>query len=147
MKLVSALAALTLLLTACSGGTSGDAESAADAAKRVQTKAGGISKIVPITEDNDPNGLIGRPGGYTAAAVLYDAAATCTDLGAECGATIEQYATAKEAKARADYLASVAESSPIFAEYDTLDGALLLRVPGATEPSRAKELAAAFTGD
>ena len=42
-----------------------------------------------ITEDNDPNDLIGRPSGYTDAAVVYDSEAECTELGVDCGATIE----------------------------------------------------------
>lgn len=30
-----------------------------------------VVKVVTITEDNDPNNKIGRPGGYTSAAVIF----------------------------------------------------------------------------
>jgi hypothetical protein len=39
---------------------------------RLQAVVPSVRKVVTITEDNDPNCLIGRPNGYTDAAVIYD---------------------------------------------------------------------------
>lgn len=104
------------------------------------------TKIVTITEDNDPNNLIGRPNGYVDAAIIYDKRADCASLGASCGATIEVWADAVAAAARADMIAAMLEESPILgSEYHTVAGPVLLRVSGALKPSEASGYADAFT--
>lgn len=40
-------------------------------------------------DEQTPRNKIGRPGGYISAATLYDQVVTCTELGVECGATVE----------------------------------------------------------
>jgi len=97
---------------------------------------------VPITEDNDPNDLLGRPNGYVAAIVIKDSRlADCgDDLGVDCGATVEEWPDAEAAKARADYIASLQKDSPMLgSEYHYLDGPVLVRVSGELKPSEAKE--------
>src|SRR5689334_14931937 len=44
-------------------------------AKRVKAGVSSVTKLVTITEDNDPNDKIGRPGGYVSAATMYDSGA------------------------------------------------------------------------
>lgn len=99
--------------------------------------------VVSITEDNDPNDLIGRPNGYLSAAVLYDSNASCTELGISCGATVEVWPEEAAAKARSDYIQGILKDSPAFgSEFHTLNGAVLLRVDGKQlKPSEAKPYA------
>lgn len=123
-------------------------EDATAVANRVKTGVASVTKIVTITEDNDPNDKIGRPGGYVSAATLYDSGAECTELGAECGATVEVWADATQAKQRSEFIleALKAANGVLGEEYHYMDGPVLLRVAGAVKPSVAKQYEAAFTG-
>ena len=108
-----------------------------------------VTKIVTITEDNDPNDDIGRPGGYTSAAVIYDKNVKCEgkDVVVGCGAKIEVFESAAAAKARAAYIQGLMKSMPILGkEYDYLRGVALLRIAGEVKPSLAKQYNAAFGG-
>lgn len=107
-----------------------------------------VTRIIQISEDNDPNDKIGRPNGYTDASVLYDRTVTCTELGVDCGATVEIWPTADDAKARAAYIQGILKGAPTLgAEYDYLNGSALLRVAGGIKPSKVKAYAAAFGGE
>ena len=91
LVLVSAIA-----LAGCSAPTPSSAPSAATSAPPATTQApanptdatawakqvsiDSTKKVVTVTEDNDPNNLIGRPNGYVSAAVLYDSGVECTEL-------------------------------------------------------------------
>lgn len=117
---------------------------AADAtaiAQDLKNNIGSIQKIVTVTEDNDPNDKIGRPNGYVSAAVIYDSGADCgEDLGVDCGATVEVWPSADDAKARSDYIQGILKDAPILgSEYNYLEGAALLRVTGGIKPTVAKE--------
>jgi hypothetical protein len=98
------------------------------------------TKIVTITEDNDPNNLIGRPNGYVSAAVLYDSNASCDDLGVACGVTVEVWADEAAAQARSDYILGILEEAPALgSEFHTVNGAVLVRVDGKQlKPSQAE---------
>jgi hypothetical protein len=114
-----------------------------------QVKAGvsSVAKIVTITEGNDGNNLIGRPNGYTSAAVLYEKSVTCTSPGASCGATVEMWPTTADASRRAAYLQAIFKATPMLGtEWDYLKGSALLRVDGNVKPSLAKTYNAAFGG-
>ena len=148
----------SLLLSACGSGDSSAPSSPAASgatssapsttAASTSPKASSTTKIVAITEDNDPNNLIGRPNGYVSAAVIYDSNATCTDIGVDCGATVEVWQDEASAKTRSEYIQSILKASPILgSEFHTLDGPVLLRVDGKQlKPSLAKKYAAALTG-
>lgn len=169
LPLAVAATALALSLTGCSGATSSapitvtatvtatptraptptrtrPADSAAFATA-LKAAIPQVSKVVVITEDNDPNNSIGRPNGYTSAAVLYDKRTKCSrGLGADCGATIEQWPTARDAKARASYIQGIYKKAPVLgSEYDTVKGTYLLRVSGDLKPSQAKAYSDAFS--
>jgi len=124
------------------------AESAAAAIKAAVPE---ISQLITLTEANDSNNLLGRPGGYTAAVVLVDprSAGLC-DLGkpgADCGATVEQWPDAEAAQKRADYIKQIRASSPALGtEWTIVKGNLVLRVTGDLTPSVEKAYEAAFTG-
>ncbi|OUE28354.1 hypothetical protein BFL36_01865 [Clavibacter michiganensis] len=101
--------------------------------------------IVQITEDNDPNDVIGRPTGYVDAATLYDSRVSCDELGAECGASIEIWADAAAAQARMDYIQGIlASTTALGTEYDYIRGNAIVRVTGELKPSQAAEYASAI---
>ena len=104
-----------------------------------------VKKVVTITEDNDPNHLIGRPNGYVSAAILYDAGTKCSSLGASCGATVAVWPTPADAERRSAYFLGLRKDTPACGtEYHTVRGAALLRVTGQLKPSVAAQYAAAF---
>lgn len=107
-----------------------------------------VAELIEITEDNDPNDLIGRPNGYVAASILVDSRLPrCTDLGTDCGVMIEQWPDQAAAQNRADYIQSMLKSMPMLGqEWNTVNGGLLLRVAGELKPSEAKAYETAFTG-
>ena len=146
MTRTAATVVLVLWATGC-GGDEGSGRSAMTAAEEVQDKVSDVAELVEITEDNDPNNLIGRPNGYEAAVVIKDDRLDdCgDDLGVSCGATIEEFEDADEAEERSDYIQDILEAAPIMgSEYHYLDGNLLLRVTGELKPSDAEKYEAAF---
>jgi hypothetical protein len=133
--------------------------SATDSANGIKSKVSSVEKVVTLTEATDVNNLLGRPNGYTSAAVLYDKVANgstgpfkCDDPkvggspGVTCGATVEVWASENAAKARAAYIQNIGKSHPTMVEYDYLRGNTLLRVTGAMKPSAARQYNAAFGG-
>lgn len=169
LPLTAAAAALLFSLTGC-GGTAGTTPAAATTvtitatptptptptptapanataiAKAIKAAVPQVIKVVTITEDNDPNNSIGRPTGYSSAAVLYDSRTKCSDgLGADCGATVEGWPTAAAAKARAKYIQKLQGATTLLGtEYDIVHGTYVLRVAGAIKPSKEKAFSAAF---
>ena len=158
LVLVSAIA-----LAACSAPTPSRPPSAATSAPPASTQApanptdatawarqvsiDSTTKVVTVTEDNDPNNLIGRPNGYVSAAVLYDSGVECAELGTSCGGMVEVWPTAADAQRRSDYIQGILKDSPVLGtEYDTLNGAALLRIDGKVTPSVANSYAAKFKG-
>lgn len=107
-----------------------------------------VTEVIEVTEDNDPNHLIGRPNGYVAASVLVDSRLPrCANLGADCGAMVEQWPDQTAAQDRADYIQSTLKSMPMLGqEWNTVRGGLLLRVAGELRPSEAKAYETAFAG-
>jgi hypothetical protein len=134
-----------LLVTACGG--SGSDRSAQDVADHLKEKVTTITKTVTITEDNDPNDTIGRPGSYEQAVSVYDARVTCeSELDISCGAKIEVFSGSAAAKKRRDYIQGIVmQTSGLLTEYDYLDGRVLLRVSGELKPSEAEDYENAFS--
>lgn len=113
----------------------------------IRKKVPGIRRLTVITEDNDANNLIGRPGGYTSAAVLTDRFGDTSDSepGVAWGATVEIFPTQTAAQERKDYIQSVLTSSPMLGtEYDYVSDNALLRVTGEIKPSRARQYESAL---
>jgi hypothetical protein len=105
------------------------------------------TQIVTITEDNDPNELIGRPNGYVSAAVIYDSALQCTALSASCGGVVEVFANPDAAQDRMNYIQQQLKTSPVLGtEFDTIVDSALLRVSGKMKPSVAAAYASVFKG-
>jgi hypothetical protein len=102
-----------------------------------------------VTENNDGNNLIGRPHEYTSKVQFKDtrvnpADTTGLDKGdIQFGGSIEVFATPEDATARAKYIQAVTASLPAAAEYDYVQGDVLVRVSHLLKPSQAKEYEAA----
>jgi hypothetical protein len=142
----SSVAPATTQSPTASAASSTPADTATGVAKRLQAVVPSARRVVTITEDNDPNDLIGRPNGYIDAAVIYDSEVHCTELGLPCGATIEIWPSEVDATARKEYIQTTLKANrALGTEYDTVHGSVLLRVSGQVKPSRAKTYATAFT--
>lgn len=167
-KLASALA-LAALLAGCGGsrGQDGSAQTSAPRATASSAPAPAAPTAPPNTKDaaslaaalgqgtphiwtaeTDPNKLLGRPGGYTSAATVADKRVSCDDPkepGASCGATVEVFASAEDAKARSDYIQSILRGGGLLGtEYHTRADAALPRVAGELTPKQAAVYAEKF---
>jgi hypothetical protein len=111
-----------------------------------------ITKAVPtakqgvvITEANDRNSLIGRPGQYTSKVTFTDSRIAASDVDGlnpddvERGGAIEVFATAADAQARATYIQGIVKSMPAVLEYDYPHGTVLVRLSKYLTPSQAAE--------
>lgn len=105
-----------------------------------------VERVVRLTERNDVEELLGKPRGYDHAAVLVDSRLTCDGPGVECGALLEVWDDAHEARARSEYVTALLDSGVpgLGREHHFLDGPLLLRVTGHLGRSAVAEYAAAF---
>ncbi|WP_435841444.1 hypothetical protein [Streptomyces gardneri] len=98
-----------------------------------------------VTEDNDPNNLLGRPNQYTSKITFTDSRIKAGDVtGAdpgrvELGGAIEVFTTAADAQARADYIQKVTKGMPMLVEYDYVSGPVLLRVSRYLTPTQVAD--------
>lgn len=109
-------------------------------------KTAGATKIVVLTEDTDPNDLLGRPNGYTSAAVAFDGTLDpCSKPGVDCGLTIEVWPSPEEVTRRAEYIQGALKAAPMLGtEYHAPRGTALLRGSGKLKPSVWQKYKAAF---
>lgn len=142
------ITAAVLVLAGCGGDDTAASGGAVEASERIEAAVDSVTETTEITEDNDPNDLIGRPNGYEAAVVIYDDRTECDEIGAECGATIEEFGSESDAEERSDYIQGILDAGGAMfgTEYHYLDGGLLLRVSGELKPSEAEEYETAFAG-
>lgn len=122
-------------------------ETATEVAQAVTEAVGSATEVTEVTEDNDPNDLIGRPNGYTAAAVITDEdGEPSEDLSIDMGATVEQWGSESDAQDRSDYIQEIQKEAGgiLGSEWNYLHGEFLLRVSGDLMPSTADEYEAAF---
>ncbi|MFH9348314.1 hypothetical protein [Kitasatospora sp. NPDC017646] len=116
------------------------AQDAAAVAAKIKKAVHTATTTTNITAADDPNKLLGRPHQYTSATVITDSRIEDTNAsGADRGATVEVFATAEDAKARAAYIEAIGKAQPIFAEYDYVHGTVLVRVAKALTPDQAAE--------
>lgn len=109
-----------------------------------------IGKIDTYTASSDPNHLLGRPGEYTSKVNFADTRLPAdTDaqgnLSVGGGGSIEVSDSASAAEKRAAYVATIAQSAPIFNEYDFRAGVVLLRLSSQLTPDQAKQYTDALT--
>jgi hypothetical protein len=102
----------------------------------LKAKIPSVTQVVQISENKDSNNPIGRPNEYTPAATLYDSRKPCTELGVDCGATIEIWPSAALATTRVNYIQTTLKANYVLgSEYDYSHGNAVLRVAGAMKPS------------
>lgn len=110
----------------------------------------GITGYSAVTEDNDPNGNLNKPGGYTSTVYFaYDEVkdpdnllnGTIIDNGTDGGGSVEVYATEEDAVKREEYLASY--DGTIFASGSHfVVGTILVRTSDKLTAGQQKELEA-----
>lgn len=107
-----------------------------------------ISKVLTITEDNDPNDKIGRPGGYVDGAVLFDSRAEPTDEepGVDQGAFLEVWPDEAASTDRSEFIQDALKGADgvLGTEYHYQHKGFLLRVTGEVKPSQAKAYETVF---
>jgi hypothetical protein len=101
------------------------------------------------TGDNDVNHLMGRPGQYTGKLNFKDTRILSSDAGVNIGVpdggSIEVFANMTDAKHRFAYIQAISTSgAAMFAEYEYLDGAAILRISPQLSPGLAAQYKAAF---
>ena len=112
-----------------------------------------VTGISAVTEDNDPNGHLGKAGGYTAtvyftcdwvnqANVIGD---TIIDKGTDGGGAIEVYANVEDAESRDSYLAGF-DGGVLASGSHTVVGTCVVRTSDELAASKQKELEAAVIG-
>ena len=106
-----------------------------------------IKDISAVTEKNDPNGNLHKPGGYTSQVYFsckwvdqsQFTEKTIIDKGTDCGGSIEVYKTAEDAKKRNDYLAEY--DGGIFASGShKVVGTVVVRTSDKLAASKQKKL-------
>lgn len=113
----------------------------------VKEKLSNISDIINIkavTEDNDPNGLLNKEGGYTSSTYftlkdISDENVDPVEAGTDGGGCIEVYETLADAEARVDYLKEF-DNSYMYTGAYALIGTSVVRVTYALEEEQQYEL-------
>ncbi|MEQ7125321.1 hypothetical protein ABN034_12450 [Actinopolymorpha sp. B11F2] len=163
-KLILAVAAVALL-AGCGGAAAKDEQEPARAKPKVEqveekpkqptaeqvTRQ--LAEAIPTvklfrvyTAEDDPNDMLGRPGGYLSKTAFHDSRAKDEELeylekdAIERGGSVEMFATEQEAKQRYEYLSEVVKAAAgLVGEYDYLSGTTVVRVSRFLTPDQAKE--------
>lgn len=108
-----------------------------------------ITGYAGVTEDNDPNGMLNKPGGYTS--TVYFASSqikekdrmwldgTIIENGTDGGGSIEVYATEEDAQKRCEYLSQF-DGTVTASGSHTVVGTVLVRTSDQLTASQQKEL-------
>lgn len=141
-------------LSACSSGTKNLLENPKDVdVKTAIENLEGMKSICMVTEDNDPNGMLNKDGGYTGA--LYfrltqvdDAVAKddypvsidddACEAGTRGGGQIEIYANENDATKRNDYLSSF--DGTVLSDSHTVKGTVIIRLSNELTASQQTSL-------
>ncbi|GAA3083478.1 hypothetical protein [Streptosporangium carneum] len=135
---------LALVLTACGSAPT----TTLDASGMVEALAKQGMPVTPtVTYDkaSDPNKLLGRPNGYTSKASFADQRVdpakvpTAKQGDVNLGGTVEVFATAEDAEARAASVKEAAKSGPTAGEYSYVKGPVVVRVSKELMPMDAQQ--------
>jgi hypothetical protein len=102
-----------------------------------------VGRVRYYTPVSDPNKLLGRPGQYTGKANFRDRRIRSTGFEVDDGGSVETFTNKGDAKRRFDYISAIAKS-PLFSEYDYLEGTVFLRVSHKLTPAQANAYERAF---
>lgn len=108
-----------------------------------------VTGYAGVTEDNDPNGMLNKPGGYTA--TVYFASSqikekdrmwldgTIIENGTDGGGSIEVYTNEEDAQRRCEYLSQF-DGTVTASGTHTIVGTVLVRISDQLTASQQKEL-------
>lgn len=108
------------------------------------------------TAENDPNHLLGRPNQYTSKIGFADSQIPADDTGfgggssvyktgdVQLGGSVEVFPNPADAAARAKYVEAVTKAVQMFAEYDYVQGDVVLRLSHFLTPDQAAKYKAAL---
>jgi hypothetical protein len=118
---------------------------ATEVARRLAEQGMPVSDIATTTEDNDPNDMLGRQGGYLSRATfVLPGAEGGAEQDTERGGSIEVWPTDDAAVKRWEYLKGF-QSSPLLGDgYDYVFGPAVLRIAKEVKPSVAEPFEAAL---
>ncbi|WP_310604814.1 Ig-like domain-containing protein [Anaerosporobacter sp.] len=99
-----------------------------------------VGTVIVYDETTDPNNKLGRPNQYTSKVNFADSQVTQYDYegATPVGGTVEVFNNSADAKARYDYIYSVAHGT-IFEQYMYLQNNVLLRLDFELTPTQASE--------
>ena len=109
-----------------------------------------VADISAVTEDNDPNGNLNKPGGYTATVYYSDDrisldtaiyGVSVIDQGTDGGGAIEVYSTVEDAEKRRDYLATY-DGGILASGTHTVIGTVLVRTSNELKASEQQDMEA-----
>lgn len=111
----------------------------------------GVGDISAVTEDNDPNGQLGKAGGYTAMVYFTSPlvnqgnvyGSTVIEKGCDGGGAIEVYATVDDANKRNDYLGTF-DGGILSSGSHNVVGTVVVRTSDELTASQQKQLEAAI---
>lgn len=123
-----------------------DVSSAESVLLALQSAGLPVGDYVVYTAETDLNGLLGRPGQYTAKVNFIDTSigSGSSEFNIADGGSIEVFETVEQAEVRAEYLTEIVMANPAFVEYDFFNGSILLRVSGTLTPDEAARYDAAL---
>jgi hypothetical protein len=105
-----------------------------------------IGRYRIYTASTDPNKLLGRPGQYTSKVNFNDTRLGFkADYAVDGGGSVEVFANVQDAQRRYKFMVALAKS-PLFAEYDYLQGVILLRLSHDLTPTQARQYLTALGG-
>lgn len=110
-----------------------------------------VGDISAVTEDNDPNGQLGKAGGYTATVYFTSPlvnqgnvyGSTVIEKGCDGGGAIEVYATVDDANKRNDYLGAF-DGGILSSGSHNVVGTVVVRTSDELTASQQKQLEAAI---
>ncbi len=105
-----------------------------------------IGDYLVYSAETDPNELLGRPGQYIGKVNFVDSSISpgAIALDINDGGSIEVFASEANAQVRHDYVVEVTQSTPLLAEYDFIQGTVLLRLSKSFTPDEAAVYEAAL---
>ncbi|MFF1608866.1 hypothetical protein ACFVYA_13895 [Amycolatopsis sp. NPDC058278] len=127
-------------------------KSADDVTKTLTDKIPTVKPFKTYTAEDDPNHLLGRPNGYISKTAFSDSRVKADDVeyldedAVERGGSVEVYTDEAGAKARMDFIQSIAKGMPAVGEYDYVKNGVLVRVSRFLTPDQAKAYQAALGG-
>lgn len=131
--------------TACGATASPTQPTAAQVVTRLAQRVPDASPGAVYAADTDPNHIMGRPGGYLSKASFTDKRITAEkpanvkEGSVALGGSVEVFADSRAAHQRKNYIQALARRLTEVAEYDYVEGPVLVRV--------AKTLAVAQAGE